>query len=98
MNTENNVSPYPELDKAMTRLHENKKKWVEVPLSKKIQYLDNLRTKFSQIFDDWTKASLRNKGVDPDLPENKNLLAGKTLSGPQRKNNFSFCLIYHFFF
>ena len=38
---ENKISPFPQLDKMMERLNQNKKKWVEVPLSKKIQYLGN---------------------------------------------------------
>ena len=72
---ENVISQHPHLDKAMERLHENKKKWVQIPLSKKISYLENIKKTLGLIADDFTKDSLRFKGTDPSLPENYDNLA-----------------------
>ena len=59
----------------MEKLSQNKKKWVQVPLSKKISYLENIRNVLLSISDDFTKDCFRFKGSDPSLPENANILA-----------------------
>ena len=64
------ISPFPHLDKAMERLQANKKKWVTLPLEKKISYLENIRKNLAEVIDDWTKDSLRFKGLDPESSEN----------------------------
>ena len=91
------TSPFPNLDRKLEKLAENKKRWLELSLNKKIEYLESIRENISKVYIKWAKDSLRFKvriafifqslkhslslfkGVDPDLPENYDLLSDELI-------------------
>src|SRR5262249_22455753 len=74
----NSESDHETMDRAIARLNEQKQAWADLPVGKKIKYLEQMRSNVERVADHWVSAATQAKGIPAGSP-----LAGEEwISGP----------------
>ena len=69
---------HPQIDAALKVLQAHKRKWATLPLDRRIDYLDEMRSRVARLARPWVEAAVAAKGLSMDHP-----LAGEEwTSGP----------------
>ena len=75
---ETTLSPYPELDRELTKLAANRDKWVATPIAERIAILAEIKECLMPVAQAWAETAARKKGIADGSP----LTGEEWTSGP----------------